>query len=481
MATLYSLPLSVAFFVAGLAVVIVLWQLRFVSAHAMLIRLLAVVCLCASLGIARVDYAASQFGQSVVGAHVGTEVTLEGVIVREPEVRAKTTHLYLQTDDTLILVMVDRYTVAAYGDTVTVTGTVQLPESFTTDFGRTFDYPGYLKAKGVEYTMAFAQVTVDAPGGGNQALSFLLGVKHTVVSRLELLLNEPHGALAKGLLLGMKEGLGEELERVFQQAGLTHIVVLSGYNIMLIVNFLTFLLAAVLPRRIRLVVGLCAIAAFALMVGLSATVVRATIMAGLFLIAHTFGRSYNVLRALLLAGMVMLLLNPYLLIYDIGFQLSFMATLGLILALPYFTAPGQPETIGLSAKGYVVSTIATQIAVLPLLLYHIGELSLVAVVVNVLALPMVPVAMLVSFLAVVGSYVFIPLGVVIGGMASVTLWYISSVAQLCASIPLASIPVPAVSASWVFVGYTLLGLLYYYPTRPRPVDSLKGWTIVEEK
>ena len=379
----------------------------------------------------------------------------------------------------LLLVTVDRYSSVAYGDTVTVKGEVAIPESFTTDFGRTFDYPGYLKAKSVEYTMSFVTVTV-VQSNSQSIIAWLLNIKQGFVTRLESVIREPYAALANGLLLGMKEGLGETLERDFQKAGLTHIVVLSGYNIMLIVSFVTFLLAFMLPPRVRLVVGVVAIVSFALTVGLSATVVRASIMAVLFLVAQTLGRSYDVLRALLIAGMTMVLINPYLLVYDIGFQLSFMATLGLILALPFFSHPGQPETIGLSIKGYVVSTVATQIAVLPLLLYHIGEVSVISVVVNVLVLPMVPVAMLLSFFTGLATFTFAPLATAVGGFATLSLGYIIVVASMFAKIPFATFAAPAFPSVLVFAGYAMLGFLYYRFTHPPTVTPLRGWTIVEE-
>lgn len=478
--TTLTLPLSVAFFVVFLATMIMAWSVRYDSQYHHVIRWAVIGLIFFGIGVVRIEYGNTQFGHSLLHEQAGNTVTIQGKVVREPEERARSIHLYVASEETLVLVTVDRYTAVGYGDSIAATGRLQLPESFTTDLGRTFDYSGYLKAKGIEYTMPYAQVTVVEGSDNRSFLAVLISGKQQFISRLESFIREPYAALANGLLLGMKQGLGEELERVFQKAGLTHIVVLSGYNVMLIVTFVTFLLSCVFPAKVRLVIGLLAIGSFALTVGLSATVVRASIMASLFLVAQTLGRSYDVLRSLLLAGMVMLLINPYLLIYDIGFQLSFMATLGLILALPYFKAPGQPETIGLSIKGYVFSTIATQIAVLPLLLYHIGEVSIVSVIVNVLVLPMVPAAMFLSALTVLATYLFTPLALILSTAAMASLAYIITVAQWFASIPFATIIVPAISPVVVAVGYGAIGFCYYYVTKVRATPRLQGWTIVEE-
>ena len=132
----------------------------------------------------------------------------------------------------------------------------------------------------------------------------------------------------------MKRALGKDLEEVFRTVGIIHIVVLSGYNIMIVADAIMRVLALFFFPRTRLIIGVGTIALFAILVGLSATVVRASMMAALVLIARGTGRQYAVLRALAFAGTVMLLINPYLLVYDPVFQLSFLATLGLILLSP---------------------------------------------------------------------------------------------------------------------------------------------------
>ena len=156
---------------------------------------------------------------------------------------------------------------------------------------------------------------------------------------------------------------------------------------------------------------------FALIVGLSATVVRASVMACILLIAQAYGRTYDVLRALLFAGVVMIAINPFLLLYDIGFQFSFMATVGLILVAPQFESFVSDGFSKLGFRDFFIATVATQIAVLPLLLYHIGEVSLIAVVVNVLVLPAVPFAMLTTFLAGVTALISEPIALLFAFLA----------------------------------------------------------------
>jgi competence protein ComEC len=298
---------------------------------------------------------------------------------------------------------------------------------------------------------------------------------------IESVLQEPYAGLGEGLLLGVKQAIGKDLEEIFRTSGIVHIVVLSGYNVMLVVTFVLFLLSFFLARKTRIIVGLFAIAAFALLVGLSATVVRASIMASLLLVADLLGRRYDLVRALLFAATVMVFINPYLLVYDIGFQLSFMATLGLILVAPVFESFVTEGFAKLSVKDFLISTVATQIAVLPLLVYHIGEVSLVAVIVNVLVLPIVPLSMLLTFFSGVVAFISVPLALPISFLAYLTLRYIIEVAAFFASLPLASIIIPPISAGFAVLMYAVLGyIVLHFKNRKQKDNKYSDWVIEDE-
>ncbi len=435
-----------------------------------------------ALGLLRFEVASWQFGHSDFQEFVGQDVSLKGIVAREPDIRENTTQLYVHVQDELLLVSTDKHANVSYGDMVAVVGVLKEPESFTTELGRTFNYPAYLLARGVEYQISFAEVSVEDSGHGNALLSALFETKHTLMRSIEAVLEEPYAGLGEGLLLGVKQAIGEDLESIFRTSGIIHIVVLSGYNVMLVVTFILFLLSFFFKKRTRIIFGLVAIVAFALLVGLSATVVRASIMAGLLLFADFLGRRYDLTRALLFAATVMVFLNPYLLVYDIGFQLSFMATLGLVLVAPAFESFISDGFSKLQLKDFFISTLATQIAVLPLLIYHIGEVSLVAVVVNVLVLPVVPLAMLLTFFSGVIGLISLPLAMIAGFFAYLTLRYIIEIAVLFAELPLASIVVPEISAWVVGLMYAVLAwCVYFFRVSKTPKCEIDEWVIEEEK
>ena len=414
------------------------------------------------VGIWRTEFYETQFGHSGLVEKVGQKIELEGVVVHEPEQREKTTNLYVKVNEDLLLVSTERYHDVSYGDKVKIDGVLKTPESFTTEFGRVFNYPGYLLAKGVEYQISFANVEAIENDLGNTFISKLLVFKSAFMTGLEGILPEPAVGLGEGLLLGVKQALGEELEEAFRKTGIIHIVVLSGYNVMLVVAFVMFVLGYFLSVRFRVIAGILAIISFALLVGLSATVVRASIMASLLLLAQATGRMYLALRGLFGAGFIMLLFNPYLLVYDVGFQLSFLATLGLILLAPIiekvFTLI--PNFAGM--RMFLVATIATQIAVLPLLLYQIGQFSVVSVVVNVLVLPMVPIAMLLTFATGMLSLFSAKLALLISYPTYWSLSYINNLALWFADFSFSAYVVPTFSFYIVPIAYLVMGILVWY-------------------
>ena len=435
-----------------------------------------------ALGVLRLEMSSWNITNPVLEDRLNQTVTLTGVVKREPDLRERTTHLYVEVEDSLVLVMTDRHSGDYfYGDKVEAKGKLEKPEAFETDLGREFNYPGYLLARGTSYTMSFAEVVVLEREQGSKFLNFIYEWKYKFMTRIESLLPEPQAGLSEGLLLGVKRALGEDLEETFRRTGIIHIVVLSGYNVMIVVTFVMYVLGYLFGRKLSSVFGISAIVLFAILVGLSATVVRASIMASLLLLVGLTGRVYLVLRGLMLAGLIMLIFNPFLLVFDTGFQLSFMATLGLIVAAGPVAERLQLVPTWFGAREFLTATLVTQLFVLPLLLYQIGEFSVVAVIVNVLVLPMVPVAMLLTFITGMLGLILPALALPLSYFTHLSLSYIVVVAEWFGSLPFASFVVPAFPFVLVPVSYGVIGyLVWHFWYREKEDDELAEWTIVEE-
>ena len=264
--------------------------------------------------------------------------------------------------------------------------------------------------------------------------------------------------------MGARKALPETVLDDFRVAGVLHIVVLSGYNMTLIARMIARVAPSFIPYALRLSAGLAGIAAFALMAGATATVVRASLMAAVLYVAGISGRVYQAKIALVAAGLLMLVLNPKLLRFDLSFQLSFLATAGLLWIAPKIEPHLKwfPKILG---REYAVSTLAAQIAVTPLLLYSMGTISLAALPANILILMAVPLTMAVGALAGI-------LGMIHAGLAAPFAWvsyalthYELFVARTFAALPFAQWDFGFVMPVVIVVAYGAILTWTFWPLK----------------
>jgi competence protein ComEC len=360
----------------------------------------------------------------------------------------------------LVRIKVPLYPRLTYGDTISFQGKISQPFNFRSDDGREFDYRGYLAKDDVFYEIKSGKIEYVA-SGTTRIQSILYMLKGNFVANLERVLGEPHAALASGLLVGEKSALGSELLANFRTVGLIHIVVLSGYNITIVADVLRRLLSF-LPRVWGIWAGGAGIVAFGVLVGGGATVVRSCCMSAVALSADLARRDYSVYRGMFFAGLLMIIQNPHILLNDPSFQLSFMATFGLVaLSQPIEDRLGFiTEKWGI--RGIVASSFATQIFVAPLIVYMMGNMSLIGFVSNILVLPFVPLTMLLVFLTGMFGFVLPPVSVALGWVTHLLLSYELMIVEYGARVPYASIHFPIFSG-WVVVGiYVVYGVGLYY-------------------
>lgn len=389
--------------------------------------------------------------ESILELFTHQKVTFEGFVVEEPDERIGKKHVVIRAEKlteprkvTLrenVRITLARHSTISYGDMIQVSGIVKKPQNFENERDITFDYIHFLKKDRVYTTMFYPNIQTlpeDLQSVEVKTKQKLFHLKRVFISKIEQQLPSPHAELMNGLLVGAKQGLGEDLLEKFRKTGLIHIVVLSGFNVMIVAHFFLFVFSF-FPRWLRFILATTSIILFALMTGGSATTVRASIMAILGLIASISGRTYTLNRALFFAGAVMLLHNPMILLYDPSFQLSFIATLGLINLAPSLQKKIPWITKKYGMREIIAATISTQIAVAPLLLSMMGELSIIALPANLLVLPVIPITMLTGFLLIISSFVAPLTSPVFMIFSYILLEYEIFIVELFSKIPFASI------------------------------------------
>ncbi len=409
-------------------------------------------------------------------------VTVIGLVAAEPELSDTTVRLAVQSKailagdveqpvEGLLLVRIPRFPAVEYGSTVRLVGDLNAPAA-EADAG----YQRYLARRGFESEMAFPGLTVLATDGGRPLMRALLAVKDYARETIQRILPEPQAALLVGILLGDDSGMPPDLLDDFRTTGMTHIIAISGFNIALIIAVLDAVSAPFLPRRLAAVLILVLIGLYAVLVGAGASVVRAAIMGGVALVGlRLLGRPAFVFASLLISAFVMTVVNP-LTLWDVGFQLSFAATLGLVLFAGRWSGwtreridrglgPASAPVSAVVIDGLVV-TLAAQLLTLPLILYHFGRLPLASLPANLLVLPAQPPLMATGGLATLAGMVAEPLGRALGLGAWLFLTYTERVIQWLAGFEWASWPV-TLSATGLLVVYGFIALATAATTRRR--------------
>ncbi len=327
-----------------------------------------------------------------------------------------------------------------YGDEIKFSGKLEKPENFLTDTGKEFDYVNYLRKDGIRYIASYPDIEIISRGNGNPIKRALFFAKNKFMDKVNFAIPEPESLLMGGLILGERASFSQEMRQKFIDTGTIHIVALSGYNVTIIAEWIMKLFSW-LPRNMGIWAGIVGIFLFVIMAGGQSTAVRAGIMATLALIARQTGRNYDVGRALLLAGIVMIIFNPFVLAFDVSFQLSFIATVAVIYLAPrtekYF------QFIKWHFLRDIISvTFAAYIFVLPFILYKMGNLSLVALPANIAVLPFIPLTMIFGFLSGFAGFVSSFLSLLLGKISFLLLHYELFAIDFFSGLPFAAFAIP---------------------------------------
>lgn len=463
--------LEFSFLFVFLSAVLFIWLLFRDKLNSYL-GLIAVFILCFALGIMRFGFAIADDGDPVLDKFIGESVIIEGVIIEQPDRRETSTRLIVEAKNLFfadveeethskILVVTDPYWEYSYGDKVSISGKLTLPENFESETGRTFGYISYLGKDDIFYQISFADIAVLSRGHGNKLKEVLFGTKEVLLGNINKSIPSPESGLLAGEIFGERGGLSKDWQEAFRKTGLIHVVVLSGYNVTIVADAIVKILLF-LPRYLGFSFGALGIIFFAILTGAGPTIVRASIMAILVLIARGFGREYYVFRALILAGGIMILHNPKILLFDISFQLSFLATLGLI-----FVSPMIENKLGfvpekLQMRSNAIATISAQIMVLPLLVYYMGEVSVLAIPVNMLVLFVIPATMLLGFITSILGLLPFSLGP-LSSPAYAFLHYQMKIVEFFSKIPHSTFIIPEFGSGVLILIYILIvfALIFY--------------------
>ncbi|MDO8435588.1 MAG: ComEC/Rec2 family competence protein [bacterium] len=345
------------------------------------------------------------------------------------------------------------------GDRVTMRCELKAP-TITSDF----NFPGWLASQRIFSVCDHPKIIKSDPPSRFDIISKIAAMRARLITQVTRVVPEPSASLAVAFLIGEERGLPQSMIVDFRRAGLSHVLAVSGYQVTLLTSiFAWILLALTVPRWARAIAVVCFLGVFIILSELQAGVVRAAIMSGMGVLATQFGRRSHTRNALLAAGAGMVLLNPFILLHDISFQLSFAATWGLVDLDPRLRALA-PRLFGWMGEGS--QTVAAIIAVTPLALLHFGRFALYAPIANLMTLPLVAVFTLLSIPLVLLSMIWPSAAAIFGSGMNIIAEALSVTAHAFAHFPYAQINMP------VWVGVALLVAVVFALPRRTLLKSL---------
>lgn len=355
------------------------------------------------------------------------KVILLGRIIGESDIRDSSQKLKVKVEDSIVLITANRYPEYKYLDKIKITGNLKTPPEF-----EDFNYKNYLLKDNIYSVMDFPKIELVSNKHEYNAISFLyekiLFLKEKLIRSIDSNFSTPQNSILGGIVFGNDENMPKDLRDKFNATGLSHLTAVSGGNIIILIYILMFFLLFLgFWRGQAFYFSVIFIWLYIVLVGLPASGVRAAIMGSIFLLAEKLGRQNTSSRTIVLAGALMLFQNPLLLFYDIGFQLSFLASMGIIHLKPQIDYLFEKIGNTLFLKRFkswvfvivkkelkveekfdkafkfaldiIGVTISAQIFILPVIIYNFGSMSLVAPITNLFILPIVPFLMVFGFLA----------------------------------------------------------------------------------
>lgn len=310
--------------------------------------------------------------------------------------------------DGKLQVWLDAYPTVAYGDALTFECKPQVPEPFGT-----FAYDKYLRSQGV-LSLCFHPQFVDVKPSSGGLVASLLTTKRVIVARLRAIVPEPHASFLAGLIFGGSSTLSKEMKEDFSGTGTSHILAASGFNVSLFsMVFLGFITHTVLGRRKGAYLTAALLVAYVIVAGASAAVVRAGIMGALTLVGFLIRRKPSIVNVTLLALAAMLFWNPLLLLDDVGFQLSFVATAAMLVWSSRIEERCKFIPDAFELRTSFAGSLAAIVATLPIILWHFGTVSLVSPIVNLIVLPLVPMLMAMTGVALAAGFLVPSIGTIL--------------------------------------------------------------------
>ncbi|WP_202711179.1 DNA internalization-related competence protein ComEC/Rec2 [Sporosalibacterium faouarense] len=344
------------------------------------------------------------------------------------------------------------------GDNISIKGTIEIPDENTNP--GLFDYRLYLQTNNIFTSMYINDYDLYIDSQGNLSFSqkTALKFKGKIEKLFDTVLKEHHSSFMKAMLLGDSKYLDEATQNTYRELGLAHVMAVSGLHIGIISLFLIYALTFMgVNRRIAIFITVLFIWFYGYLIGFPPSVLRASIMFSFLMLANIIYRRYDALNLIFLAAFILLIYNP-LWVFSVGFQLSFLATMSLVLFTTRIEAILSRWNKDLGNK--LSPLIAVQIGIIPIMAFHFNNISIISIITNLVIVPIISIALILGFIMVIISLISLKFvqvillfsGVILGALLQI----IDGFAYVFHSIPFINVSISSPHIIDIIVFYLLI-------------------------
>jgi competence protein ComEC len=414
--------------------------------------------------------------ESKYSKYMGEQVRVKGFVNSEPDIRDEKVIYIIKTKEIKCRNNVDKVSgklllttlrgdnkyLYEYGEEIEVAGEINIPKGRRNPGG--FDYKRYLMQSGISATI-FARkenISIGSIKSINPIINYGNKIRNNIINIIYKSLPKDQAGLLSGMLIGYRKGLSKEIQEAFSDAGLMHTMAVSGAHVSFLIIPLLFIFRKLRAKKvISNVFIICILLMFLSITGFQPSVVRAVIMASLVLLGQIFWRESDVYTSISLAAIVLLICNPFNL-FNVGFQLSFAATISIVMLHKsiknIFTWKHMPSLI----KDILSITISAQIGVLPITAFYFNKISLISIISNVLVTPLLQVVSILGYIMVITGQLSIGLSKLVGYLNCPLLTLILLVTKICSSFKFACIKVITPKVIFIITYYFIVWLILKY-------------------
>ena len=349
-----------------------------------------------------------------------------------------------------------------YGDKIEFYLEYEKPSTARNYMG--FDYSNYLKTKKIFGTVNLKEEDVEiiSHDNSNIILRKIYELRNLMKTKIEKLLPKETSGLCLGMLIGETSGREENMQEDFRDSNLSHILAVSGANVSYIIVSITYIFNKMcLRKRLSKIISIILLILFMLLTGCTSSVNRACIMAILMLIAELLYRKSDVYNNLAISALILLIINPYSLL-DIGFQLSYMGTIGIV-----FLHDKIGNFIKINNKivkyffEMIAVTTCANLAIIPIMMFHFNTISLTFYFSNIIVGPILGIVVIIGFIMFFISLIFTPISSLIAIVLNLMLKFIIKIAEITANMPFSKITIITPSFFFIIVWYLIIISISY--------------------